>query len=474
MSRPPGSVGVATAAATAFWATARGGLGCTGAVAHSGRRVAAAAASGSGVGPGLATVASTVSGGGAAMKRSEVGVWFRPPPRGSGGGASSGDSGCGGGGGAPAAARGMATVTPTAAATGGGGGVPPRPPRPPRWTRPSARAEAAAAAAAARAAATRERNRSLAAWMTAVVAATVGLSYASVPLYRVFCQVTGFGGTTRGRAGAGGDDADDDAFVTSTDATRPVAGARPITIRFNADVSAGVPWRFTPATPAARVRPGETALAFYTAENLGVTPLTGIATYNVTPAKVGIYFNKVQCFCFDEQRLAGGEVVDMPVFFFLDPEFASDERMADVDEVTLSYTFFRAEDVSMEELQEAHTRVWEAAMKDLDAAGRQKGGSDNAPKPSVPVPAQAPAMATSAPVMVTPSAPVEAAPSAQAAAAPALAATPATAPVGGTEVGGSSLPLGAAVLSSDSSAVAPAAATGVGEPASTSSVAGSA
>jgi len=204
--------------------------------------------------------------------------------------------------------------------------------------------------------------------MAAVVAATVGLSYASVPLYRVFCQVTGFGGTVRGRDGDGDGDGGG-TFLTSTDATRPVAGARPITIRFNADVSAGVPWRFTPATPAARVVPGETALAFYTAENRGSTPLTGIATYNVTPAKVGIYFNKVQCFCFDEQRLGAGEAVDMPVFFFLDPEFATDERMADVEEVTLSYTFFRAEDVSMAELQAAHTRVWEAAMKELDAAG---------------------------------------------------------------------------------------------------------
>lgn len=406
------------------------------------------------------------------MTRREASVWLRPP-RGSGSG-----RGGGGGGGAPVAARGMATATQTAAATGGGGGVPPRPPAPPRGARPSARAEAAAAAAAARAAATRERNRSLAAWMTAVVAATVGLSYASVPLYRVFCQVTGFGGTTRGRvgAGAGGDDADDDAFVTSTDVTRPVAGARPITIRFNADVSAGVPWRFTPATPAARVRPGETALAFYTAENLGDTPLTGIATYNVTPAKVGIYFNKVQCFCFDEQRLAGGEVVDMPVFFFLDPEFAADERMADVDEVTLSYTFFRAEDVSMEELQEAHTRVWEAAMKDLDAAGGQKGGGDHAaPQPSAPVPGQAPAAATSGPGVASSAAPVVAAPATQAAAAPAVAVTPATAPVGGPEVHGSVPPLGPAAARAPSASVgAPVEAAVVGVPAPTASAADSA
>ncbi|GAB0497005.1 hypothetical protein MMPV_008328 [Pyropia vietnamensis] len=457
----------AATAATAVWATARGGLagagGAANVVARRSRQSVAATvvSSGGSAVPGVAAAASALAGGAGAMIRREAGVWLRVPRGGHGGGA-------------PAAACGMATTTPTATATGGGAGVSPRPPLPSRRAGPSARAEAAAAAAAARAAATRERNRSLAAWMTAVVAATVGLSYASVPLYRVFCQVTGFGGTTRGRVGAGGDDADGDAFVTSTDATRPVAGARPITIRFNADVSAGMPWRFTPATTAARVRPGETALAFYTAENLGDTPLTGIATYNVTPAKVGIYFNKVQCFCFDEQRLAGGEVVDMPVFFFLDPEFAADERMADVDEVTLSYTFFRAEDVSMEELQEAHTRVWEAAMKDLDAAGTQKGGGGSAPLSSAPVvPARAPAVDTSTPVVATSATPV-AMPAAQAEAAPAAVTSSATARTEGTKVGPSASLLDpAAARAPGASAGAPAVTAVVEVPAPTAPATGS-
>lgn len=192
----------------------------------------------------------------------------------------------------------------------------------------------------------RERNKNLAAWALALTLGTVGLSYASVPLYRVFCQVTGFGGTVRT------DEEDDVGFITAIEDAQIVEG-RPIKIRFNADVSARVPWRFSPLQNEVVVLPGETALAFYVARNLSKEPITGIATYNVTPAKAAIYFNKVQCFCFDEQRLKPGEALDMPVFFFIDPEFAKDEKMSDVKDITLSYTFFKAEDVSPEELQRA-------------------------------------------------------------------------------------------------------------------------
>lgn len=201
---------------------------------------------------------------------------------------------------------------------------------------------------AAREAEIREGNKSFALWMFAVALGTVGLSYASVPLYRVFCQVTGFGGTVR-RAGA---DGEDDEFETDLSDVEIVEG-RPITVRFNGDVSARVPWRFTPSQPEVTILPGETALAFYVAENRSAAPITGIATYNVTPAKAGMYFNKVQCFCFDEQRLKPGEKLDMPVFFFLDPSLVEDEGMNDVKDITLSYTFFRAEDVSPEQLQQA-------------------------------------------------------------------------------------------------------------------------
>lgn len=192
----------------------------------------------------------------------------------------------------------------------------------------------------------RERNRSFAAWMLAIAMGTVGLSYASVPLYRVFCQVTGFGGTVRTA------DGETDEFETALEDVEIVPG-RPITVRFNADVSARVPWRFTPSQAEVTVLPGETALAFYVAENLSSVPINGISTYNVTPAKAGMYFNKIQCFCFDEQRLKPGEALDMPVFFYLDPSLVEDEGMSDVKDITLSYTFFRAEDVTPEELQQA-------------------------------------------------------------------------------------------------------------------------
>lgn len=217
--------------------------------------------------------------------------------------------------------------------------------------RPHARFASSRAGAnrgAAREAELAAKNRSFAGWMLAVALGTIGLSYASVPLYRVFCQVTGFGGTVR----VADDDDGSSAFTTALVDAQVVEG-RPIRVRFNADVTARIPWRFTPSQPDLVVLPGETALAFYVAENLSEKAVTGIATYNVAPAKAGVYFNKVQCFCFDEQRLKPGEEIDMPVFFFIDPEFAADEAMADVRDITLSYTFFRAEDVTPEQLQRA-------------------------------------------------------------------------------------------------------------------------
>jgi cytochrome c oxidase assembly protein subunit 11 len=193
----------------------------------------------------------------------------------------------------------------------------------------------------------RDRNRNYGAWLLAIAIGTAGLSYASVPLYRVFCQVTGFGGTVRRT-----EDGDDVSFITDMEDVEIVQG-RPITIRFNADVSAHVPWRFVPSQSQVVVLPGEAVLAFYVAENISDSPITGIATYNVAPAKAGMYFNKVQCFCFDEQRLKPGESLDMPVFFYLDPALVQDEAMTDVKDITLSYTFFRAEDVTAEQLQQA-------------------------------------------------------------------------------------------------------------------------
>ena len=132
---------------------------------------------------------------------------------------------------------------------------------------------------------------------------------------------------------------------------RDAAKNREVTVSFNADVAEGMPWRFVPTQKSVRVRPGETTLAFFTARNKSTRDVTGVATYNVQPNKAGSHFNKVQCFCFEEQRLRAGEEVDMPVFFYLDPEFASDPAMADVNDIILSYTFFRSDD--FDETEEA-------------------------------------------------------------------------------------------------------------------------
>lgn len=201
------------------------------------------------------------------------------------------------------------------------------------------------------------KNRNVLAWALAVVLGTVGLSYASVPLYRIFCQVTGFGGTVRRVDVAPVGKVDDDNDDSEEFIENRIVQDRPLNIRFNADVSARVPWRFKPLQSEVVVLPGETALAFYLAENKSDSSVTGIATYNIAPAKAAIYFNKVQCFCFDEQRLKPGEELDMPVFFYIDPDFAVDPTMSDVFDITLSYTFFRAEDVTPEQLLQAQARL---------------------------------------------------------------------------------------------------------------------
>ncbi|WVZ07503.1 hypothetical protein V8G54_020849 [Vigna mungo] len=114
-----------------------------------------------------------------------------------------------------------------------------------------------------------------------------------------------------------------------------------IVVQFNADVADGMQWKFIPTQREVRVKPGESALAFYTAENKSSTPITGVSTYNVTPMKAAVYFNKIQCFCFEEQRLLPGEQIDMPVFFYIDPEFETDPKMNGINNIMLSYTFFK-------------------------------------------------------------------------------------------------------------------------------------
>ncbi|MEO0419653.1 MAG: cytochrome c oxidase assembly protein [Pseudomonadota bacterium] len=164
----------------------------------------------------------------------------------------------------------------------------------------------------------------------ALAAAMVGLGFASVPLYRLFCQVTGFGGTTQ--------------VATDAQAANAAAAAtgQTMSIRFDGSTAIDVPWTFKPAQTTDTVTIGQRDMAVYVARNDGDEPITGTATFNVEPAQAGLYFNKVQCFCFTEQTLQPGQEVQMPVVYYVDPAILEDEFMADVEQITLSYTFHRA------------------------------------------------------------------------------------------------------------------------------------
>lgn len=175
----------------------------------------------------------------------------------------------------------------------------------------------------------RQSNRRTAAVATAAVVGMVGLAFASVPLYRMFCEATGYWGTP-GIARAGGPE------MTPSE--------RRVTVRFDSNVQPNVPWRFQPVLRKIDVRLGESALAFFEAENLSDAPVVGQATFNVTPHKAGPYFVKIECFCFQEQMLKPGEKVSMPVSFYVDPALADNQDTGDIETITLSYTFFRAMD----------------------------------------------------------------------------------------------------------------------------------
>ena len=170
-------------------------------------------------------------------------------------------------------------------------------------------------------------NATLGLALTGVVAGMVGLAFASVPLYRAFCEATGYGGTPK-----------------IGPAASPGATAQTILVRFNADTHPSLAWRFLPVQTELRVHLGEDQLAFYAARNLDRVPTTGVATYNVLPEKAAKYFHKTACFCFDEQTLAAGQDMQFPLSFWVDPAIRSDPATADVNSVTLSYTFFRTLD----------------------------------------------------------------------------------------------------------------------------------
>ncbi len=181
----------------------------------------------------------------------------------------------------------------------------------------------------------RMRNTTLALVFAGVAVGMVGASFAAVPLYRLFCQLTGYAGTPRIAAAAPSPVSAPASASTST------TEARTMTVRFNADVNHDLPWRFRPAQTQLTLPLGETVLASYVAENLSREPITGTATFNVTPFKAASYFIKVECFCFTEQTLGPGQRAEMPVSFFIDPEIAEDPDTAEIKTVTLSYTFFR-------------------------------------------------------------------------------------------------------------------------------------
>jgi cytochrome c oxidase assembly protein subunit 11 len=169
----------------------------------------------------------------------------------------------------------------------------------------------------------RFRDAAVAGACGAFVALMVGAAYAAVPLYDWFCRATGFNGTTQVAKGAPGKVLD-----------------RIVTVRFDANVGSGLPWEFAPVSGPQTLPIGENGLAFFRVTNTSERPIVGTATYNVAPEQAGVYFNKLQCFCFTEQRLGPGESMEMPVSYFIDPEIAKDADASRLSTITLSYTFY--------------------------------------------------------------------------------------------------------------------------------------
>ena len=169
------------------------------------------------------------------------------------------------------------------------------------------------------------RNRRVGMIALIGVLAMLGLGFASSPLYRLFCEVTGFGGTTQ--------------RVSEAEASRVSVSSNTMSIRFDANVDRRMPWKFAPVQVTDTVSIGARDMAIYTAKNLSSEPVTGTATFNVEPEAAGKYFNKVQCFCFTEQTLQPGQEVRMPVLYYVDPKILDDPDAKDIEQITLSYTF---------------------------------------------------------------------------------------------------------------------------------------
>ena len=176
------------------------------------------------------------------------------------------------------------------------------------------------------------RTRNTALTCLAVAAGMLGLAYASVPLYNLFCSLTGFGGTP---------------MLASAPASKVLD--RTMTIRFDANVAPNLRWRFTPETPSIKVKVGETQSITYRIENKGDAPATAMATYNVLPEMAGGHFMKLECFCFQENTLQAGETMEATIVFFIDPAMADDPSMTDVHDITLSYTYFPSKNGKVQE-----------------------------------------------------------------------------------------------------------------------------
>jgi len=224
-----------------------------------------------------------------------------------------------------------------------------------------------------------QRNQQIAWYSAAVVVGAIAATYAAVPMYKAFCQATGFGGTTQrvsleewadqqaereqtgmsrvfqnfmqqllpaapGPRRGNAHTWTDEEAAAKLSSLKPVENGRLITVRFDSTVGDVLPWDFVPTQLDVKLVPGETALSFFTVTNKSSKPITGVATYNVYPPKAGLYFQKIQCFCFEEQRLLPGETVDMPVFFFIDPDFLEDSQLNHVNNITLAYTFFQTDE----------------------------------------------------------------------------------------------------------------------------------
>ena len=192
-------------------------------------------------------------------------------------------------------------------------------------------------------------NRKVATYAALFAAFMLAMGFASVPLYRMFCQVTGFGGTTQ-RANA-------------AEAAKVQVAAQRISVRFDGNVENGMPWRFGPEQVTEEMRIGERKIAYFTAENLSDHAITGIASFNVEPDLAGLYFKKIQCFCFNQQTLQPHEKVRMPVIYYVDPAILKDPESAATTQITLSYTFHISADQSA-----AKAAPVKAASKALDRA----------------------------------------------------------------------------------------------------------